>query len=294
MLYHSGHTTRRARSTDLASPITAETYNPTEAGSRLDGAGPSSSSRLLHLAASGNELTSESRMAFWLAPGEDSDGNPAKNTTVLSDHLLRKRVKIGVLGLDHLIGYDVTFTLPPDEHHTHAVFEALTGYMPETFSRFWTLAADGTLHPLDPGPGEQRDPVIFSTPDGAFAMGVFSPDQPSPGFESSGYGRFAFDWAHVVKWNCVFRVSDPVNLKPGEYTFHMFVAVGTLVMITRLVPGFLERLLQDQKGQITVLYCLGAFLGSMIFAWRAMRHVAGTLRDEASAQQATATEDALT
>lgn len=32
----------------------------------------------------------------------------------------------------------------------------------------------------------------------------------------------------------------------------------------------------------------------IVFAWRAMRHVAGTLRDEASAQQATATEDALT
>lgn len=39
-------------------------------------------------------------------------------------------------------------------------------------------------------PGEQEFPVVFSTPDGQFAMGIYFPDQPSKGFEKAGYGRF--------------------------------------------------------------------------------------------------------
>lgn len=223
-----GRQLQSASNLDCATPITGETFNPTEAGSRLDGPGPASSSKLLRMAASGNTLETTSQLAFWLAPGEESEGNPAKNTTVLSNHLLRKRVQIGDLGLDNLIRYDVTFTLPAGERHTHAVFEALTGYMPWSFSKFWTLGPDDQLKPIDAGPGEQPRPLVFSTPDGAFAMGIFSPDQPSAGFEQAGYGRWAFDWAKVVKWNCVFRVSDAAKLKPGEYSFRMYVAVGPL------------------------------------------------------------------
>lgn len=223
-----GRQLQSASNLDCGTPITDETFNPTEAGSRLDGAGLTSSSKLLALTASGNTLETKSRMAFWLAPGEPSEGNAAKNTTVLSNHMLHKRVQIGDLGLDNLIRYDVTFTLPRGERHTHAVFEALTGYMPWSFSKFWTLGPDGSLEPIDAGPGEQPRPLVFSTPDGAYAMGIFSPDQPSPGFEQAGYGRWAFDWAKVVKWNCVFRVSDAVMLRSGEYSFGMYVAVGSL------------------------------------------------------------------
>lgn len=223
-----GRQLQSASNLDCATPITSETFNPTEAGSRRDGAGTVSSGQLLHLVARGNTLETTSRMAFWLAPGETSEGNPAKNTTLLSNHLLRKHVRIGALGLDHLIRYDVTFVVPPGEHHTHAVFEALTGYMPWEFQKFWTLESDGTLEPIDAGPGEQSRPLVFSTDDAMFAMGIYSPDQPSPGYQSAGYGRWAFDWAKVVKWNCVFRVSDSRGLPPGQYMYHMYVAVGTL------------------------------------------------------------------
>lgn len=223
-----GRQLQSASNLDCATPITGETFNPTEAGSRRDGAGPVSSGQLLQLVARGNTLETTSRMAFWLAPGETSEGNPAKNTTVLSNHLLRKRVRIGALGLDHLIRYDVTFVVPQGEHHTQAVFEALTGYMPWEFQKFWTLEPDGTLSSIDAGPGEQRRPLVFSTDDAKFAMGIYSPDQPSPGFEHAGYGRWAFDWAKVVKWNCVFRVSDGAGIRAGEYMYRMYVAIGTL------------------------------------------------------------------
>lgn len=210
----------------------AEAYNPTEAGSRKDGAGPRSSSELVEIRAEKNRLETTTRMAFWLAPNETSPGPkgakyPAKNKTVLSDVTLKKTVVVGTNDSPHLIDYRATFVVPPSEEHTFAQFEAVTGYMPAEFAVFRTFdPSTGKLAPLDDGPGEQRLPVVFSTKDDRFAMGVWSPD-PKP-----GYGRFRFEKEKVVKWNCVFRVSDPNGVKPGEYSYRMFVAVGTLANVT--------------------------------------------------------------
>lgn len=207
----------------------AECFNPTEAGSRADGTGEHSSSRLLRIRADGAELETTTRMAFWLAPGEKSSGRPALNNTVLSDHLLSKRVRIGYQQLANVIEYHVTFTVPEGEHHTYAQFEALTGYMPPEFERFWKLLPDsGTLAALDDGPGEQRFPVVLATDSGTHAMGVFSPDQPSAGYEAAGYGRFRFRAEQVVKWNCVFRQRNAEQVPAGEYHFRVYVAVGSL------------------------------------------------------------------
>jgi hypothetical protein len=184
---------------------------------------------LLAIDARGAELKTTVRMAFWLTPGEKSEGRPALNTTTLSDHLVAKHVRIGYRDLAQVLDYRVTFTVPPGERHTFGQFEALTGYMPAEFGRFWQWnAARGRLEPLDDGPGEQNRPVVLSTESGSHAMGVFSPDQPSPGHEARGYGRFRFVPEKVVKWNCVFRVTRPGGLPPGEYRYRMFVPVGTL------------------------------------------------------------------
>ncbi len=212
---------------NLGQPFFPETFNPTEAGSRADGAGPRSSSRLLAYSADGSVLETTIQMAFWLKPGERSDGHPAANSVVLSQHLLTKRVQIGYKTWPHLLDYRVTFTVPEGETHTYAQFEALTGYMPPDFSRFEVLTPEGGLKSIDDGPGEQWLPVVFSTREGGHAMGIYSPDQPSPGFEGAGYGRFRFKNEKVVKWNCVFRVRDAGRIKPGKYAYQMFVAVGT-------------------------------------------------------------------
>jgi hypothetical protein len=190
----------------------AEGYNPTEAGSRHDHVGPTSTSELLSLKAEGGVLETRTRMAFWLRPGESSEGKPARNTKALSDVIVAKKVAIR----PGLLDYTVTFTVP--EAHPYAQFEALTGYMPPEFSKFWVLEK-GETKPLSDGPGEQGLPVILSTVSGSHAMGVWSPEA------SPGYGRWRFAAEKVVKWNCVFRERD---FKPGERTFRMFVAVGTL------------------------------------------------------------------
>lgn len=227
-----GRQLQSASNFDFGTRIAAETFNPTEAGSRRDGAGQHSSSRLLHLVATNDQLQTMTQMAFWLAPNEKSEGNPAKNHVVLSDHLLTKRVRIGYRDLDSVIDYRVTFSLPVGEFHRHAVFEAVTGYMPAEFEVFWKFRpSDGELEPLDDGPGEQSKPVVLATKDGSFAMGIYSPDQPSRGYEAAGYGRFRFPVEKVVKWNCVFRRDDPEGISPGEYSFRCFVIVGDLKLV---------------------------------------------------------------
>jgi hypothetical protein len=226
--FDHGRQIQSASNFDSGKPFIPEVFNPTEAGSLSDGRGATSTSRLLELAARGNQLVTLNRMAFWLRPGEKSLGHLARNDGSLSDHYLAKRVTIGYKDLPHAIEYRVTFLVPRGEGHTFAQFEAVTGYMPAAFNTFHRLdRKEGKLKPLSDGPGEQPDPVVLSTADGKFAMGVYSPDQPGTGFAAAGYGRFRFATEKVVKWNCVFRLRDTGGISPGAYSFRCFLAVGT-------------------------------------------------------------------
>ena len=178
--FDHGRQLQSASNLDLQTPFTPETFNPTEAGSLNDGHGQTSTSRLLHAVATRNSLQTTSRMAFWLAPGQQSGGHPAKNRTLLSDHLLTKRVSIGYRQLPQVIQYNVTFALPLGEQHNLAQFEAVTGYMPAEFEKFFKFnVATGELEDLTDGPGEQSAPVVLATANGRHAMGVYSPDQPN-------------------------------------------------------------------------------------------------------------------
>ena len=157
-------------------PIADETFNPTEAGSLDDGRGANSSSRLLEIQARGNQLETFSQPAFWLNPGETSGGKPARNKTILSNDRLRKRVVIGCKNLPHAIDCQLTVSLAAEDRNTRCVIEALTGYMPPEFDQFQVFdPKTGKLAPVDDGPGEQALPLVFSTADGKYAMGVFSP-----------------------------------------------------------------------------------------------------------------------
>ena len=156
---------------------------------------------------------------------------------MLSDHLLTKRVRIGDrIGdkpLPNVIPYDVTFSLPLGEQHGYVQFEAITGYMPGEFDRFWKFNPQSAeLEPLDDGPGEQPFPVILATADGSHAMGVIARDPPPRGMTGPGYGRFRFRPEKVVKWNCVYRLRDDVHGIPArDYSFRQFVIVGDLATV---------------------------------------------------------------
>lgn len=238
-----GRQLQSASGFDLGRTRNSETFNPTEAGSRADGAGPASTSRLLEIHAAEAELRTLTQMAFWLRPGEKSGGQPAENTTRLSAHRLAKQVRIGIPGLPNVLDYSVTFTVPAGESHADAQFEALTGYMPPDFTQFWHFnPASRKLEPLTDGPGEQRNPVAFSTADGAHAMGIIAPDPAPAGSVGPGYGRFRFVAEKVVKWNCVFRVRPADGAVPaGDYRYRMLVPIGTLADVEAALAKLVDR-----------------------------------------------------
>jgi hypothetical protein len=231
-----GRQLQSACSFDNTPTANAETFNPTEAGSRLDGAGTHTTSRLLEIIAAGNHLRTRTQMAFWLAPGERSEGQPARNTNTLSDYVLTKDVTIGFGRWPQALDYRVTFTVPAEARHTQAQFEMLTGYMPPEFSRFWEFnPPTGKLQPLSAGPGEIENPVVLATLDGKFAMGIFAPPQTSPDLRRPGYGRWNFADAGVVKWNCVYRVRRDEGLRRGDYSCRLLVPVGTLAQVETML-----------------------------------------------------------
>ena len=223
-------------------PFWAERFNPTEAGSHLDGAGKRSTSKLLAIQRDDRQLRTSTQMAFWLAPGEKSQGRSALNTRVLSDHVLHKRIRLGAYDDPHVIQIDNTFEIDLKERNRYAQFEVLTGYMPKEFSEFWRVStASRELLRLDDGPGEQPDPVILSTKDGQFAMGAISAGSPDWIEPSAGYGRFRFPTEKVVKWNVVYRYQEVPAITKSKASFRVLVAVGTLeqvhAVIRRAIDG---------------------------------------------------------
>ena len=222
-----GRQLQSALNADVDGVFHVECYNPTEAGSVVDALGPKSTSRLELLSTKDGILTTRTRMAFWLAPGMKSGGHLAQNTTLLSGHILNKQVRIGRSGMDHVLDYKVTFTVPADRRHKVLQFEALTGYMPWSFSEELRFdAKTSTLVPLPRQDGEQRDPVVLSTPSGSHAMGVFTPERPRAGQPAVGFGRFKFEHEKVVKWNCVFRLRQDKPIPP-HHSFQLYVVIGT-------------------------------------------------------------------
>jgi hypothetical protein len=210
-------------------PFWAECFNPTEAGSRLDGAGERSTSRLLGLKASERELMTSTQMAFWLAPGERSDGRLALNRESLSGFLLHKRIRWNAYENDHILEFSNTFEFPENESHRFAQFEVVTGYMPAEFDTFWGFDAQSqSLQRLDDGPGEQPLPVVLATADSRFAMGAVLVAGPDSMSGRPGYGRFRFREEGVVKWNIAQRYRESSAMTERRFSFRSLIAIGSL------------------------------------------------------------------
>ncbi len=210
-------------------PFWAECYNPTEAGSRLDGDGERSTSHWLGLQVFDREIRTSTQMAFWLAPGELSSGRPALNRSALSDHYLHKSIRLNAHTNEHVIEYNNTFELPSTESHRFAQFEIVTGYMPAEFHSFWAyLPNEKRLKALEDGPGEQAYPIVFSTENGQHAMGAMLDGWPGEIDAKPGYGRFRFEQERVVKWNVVMRYRALPSIRSGNYSFRVLILVGAL------------------------------------------------------------------
>jgi hypothetical protein len=191
------------------------------------------------MAAAGSHLRTGTQMAFWLAPGERSDGQLARNTNTLSNYILTKDVRIGFGRWPQALDYRVTFSLPKNARHLSAQFEVLTGYMPPEFQKFWQFdSKTGKLEPLDDGPGEIKNPVVLATADGRHAMGIFAPPQDQMTTGGLRYGRWKFKVEQVVKWNCVYRVHDSTPIRAGDYSYRLLVPIGTLQEVESMLRAW--------------------------------------------------------
>ncbi|OWJ64988.1 hypothetical protein BWR60_21710 [Inquilinus limosus] len=228
-----------------------ECYNPTEAGSAYDKRGKSSS-ELIEFSAEGNRLTSTSRPAYWRNCVRDKDRRAtsaradsatprllqsvggAEEFSKPSDQTFSKEVTIGFEGHPNIIAYKVTFRLPDDASFTQAVFEPLTAYMPtSTVSESFRYAPLGKANcswpemcrlPGAPKGHAQMLPLIFSSPDGEYAMGIYSPDVASADARSRGDFYNFISSAAVVKWNVTAIRENP---SAGDHSFTEYVVIGS-------------------------------------------------------------------
>jgi len=231
-----------------------EVYNPTEAGSSSDATKSTSTSNIITISTNNNTLTNTTQMAYWLRPGETSSGNPALNTTIISNNNLSKIVSFNSIA--NTVNYNVTFTVPSKqsgESYYFLQFEVLTGYMPIEFSNFSTFQ-NNTLVPLSNDNGEQPYPILFSNNnDMTMGVAVNKNDNVTAANKYGGYGRFTFTNQKVqvdggpiiknsslVKWNFVYRIwpeqinlsngivsgNTPMNESQKDYTFQLYLVIG--------------------------------------------------------------------
>ena len=157
----------------------------------------------------------------------------AINQTALSNFIMNKKVTVGFDGIPNVMEYQLDLTIP--ENHSNSVTEAVTGYMPPDFNKFWTYDPKTKILNLlsnDPGGKQQQYPVILATQDGKYAMGIYSPNLPQGGV---GYGSTNFvvntvNPGNTVEWDCSFRKGA---ITAGQ-TLHYkcYPIIGTLADVT--------------------------------------------------------------
>jgi len=71
-------------------------------------------------------------------------------------------------------------------------YEALTGYLNGEFNTFFQYNQNSqTLTQTNNLPdGEYNKPIVISTSDGQYAMGIYSPEIPRNEIWGQGYGQF--------------------------------------------------------------------------------------------------------
>lgn len=242
-----------------------ECYNPTEPGSARDYQNSTSTSDLLSVCkAAPNRLTTTTRLAYWLAPGETGFCNgvtTAVNDDLVSDQVLEKTIQIGYEGLENVILFDAVITNPTDHNSMQA--EIPTGYLTDEFNTFWRFnpqTGELTTPESDPlvAPWSfnsfGRLPPILSTPDGSYAMGAYY-GGPKPVY----YEINSFDAPPIAnttnKWNAVIREQP---YPAGTYHYRSFAIVGTLEQVQQAMAALYDLSPTDfspPEGYVDVANC---------------------------------------
>lgn len=183
-----------------------ECYNPYEAGSIYDGSGPTSTSQLLSMTASGNRLESTVQMAWYLDKRDsnivtDYCGDPAQRlpcppyTGPLSDFKVHKTVTIGFEGIPNVIEYRSELIFPPAGPTGPVHLKGLnhvTAVTPYDFSVVGSYdVVSKDYRKIRALSGEDDRIKIVSTPDSSYALGFYAPELLQP-YGDPGTANFWF------------------------------------------------------------------------------------------------------
>ncbi|WP_294532327.1 PEP-CTERM sorting domain-containing protein [uncultured Rhodoblastus sp.] len=243
-------------------------FNPTEAGSAENGLGPRSTSYLMSLKLNAkNSITTETQMAYWLNPLDSKSES-------LSQDIVSTTITIGVNAMKNVINYQTIYFVPTPR--ILGGVEAPTGYMPPEFSTFWIY--DPNQDKLKNVTGNlpyQTNPIILSTSDSKFAMGIYAPPQPYFYGYSATHFTSASMASPTVKWNAFFIEN---TVPTGELRFDVYLVVGSLKTVEGTLsvldnPNFtLAPVASGVPEPSTWAMMPLGFVGLVLVAYRRTRH----------------------
>jgi alpha-tubulin suppressor-like RCC1 family protein len=197
-------------------------YNPYETGSLEDGNKPTSTSKLLSLTASGNQLDSTTQMAWYYRnyvenpKPEDYCGDPSLWLPVtpysdpLSNYLVHKTVTIGYSDLPNVIEYRAEVFIPEAIQKGINNPTAVVNYEFSSIGS-WDVVARAYRNLHAPS-GEDDRVKIVSTSNGSHAMAWYAPDALQS-YDNPG----TVNWWFVVPPNPFYP--DPNNPNQPDPNF---------------------------------------------------------------------------
>lgn len=233
-----------------------ECYNPTEAGAQGDVAGdsPTSSSQVFtYSITTSNHFYTGSYPAYWMRPWEyvqrDSsgrpnywctypsfpEGEPARNTEVVSNHQFYKSVTVGFPTLDNVIKVETEIYIP---YATDSLqVESFSGSMDyASFPKNYTYTYDAQHNQGVATPKGVQDwvyhPIILASEDGNYALGVYNRqlnEENNPagsGHPVGHYGMGPTPEAGINSWGAVFDFG--ASSTGTTRLFTNYLVVGTL------------------------------------------------------------------
>jgi len=231
-------------------PPNGECFNPTEAGGRDDSQNADTHTVVQGVHAEGNKLDTTVLPAYWLqaghhisAPSGDKCqvGMAALNTENTYQHAFSKSVVLTCPGvstscMQFLSEFRVGGNIPP---YQVLQMEAPTGYLTGEFTEFRSY--DHRSNHLIGYEGQH--PLVVSTPDQQYAMGVYAPPHQDTD-EIMYYGKFQFPSgtypAATNKWNLVFRKHPFAAGSSHDLHYTCYICVGTVNDVTSCIRALME------------------------------------------------------
>jgi alpha-tubulin suppressor-like RCC1 family protein len=260
-------------------------YNPYEAGSFEDAKGPTSTSKVLSLSASGNRLEATTQMCWNFREfnqnpvAADSCGDPAKwlpvtpYTSPLSNYKVHKTITIGFAGIPNVVEYLVDELIPEPVRKGSNNPTAVVNYEFSSI-RSWNVVSKDyrDMHALA---GVDDRIKVVSTADGNYAMGWYAPELLQPYYPDVGVAN----WWFVAPPNPFYPdPTDPSQPDPNYACVH-FGAVdrydsfgpGTTHDRAYLVVGNLDQV----KAGLASVHSNFTALDPEVFNWREYLNING-------------------